>query len=452
MQLRSARGIGTLFRVFSPALFAAVSTCPAAADCPGGPPVNASDGLCGHVQVTWPAVSGAIGYDVVRNTANSPIGGTQIATSIPSTFFNDGGAATQTTYFYFVRARVTPNPFDCASGVGFWGPSSTGWAAGAAPIMSFSPENNLDTSGCAPVIEFSAWNRGTIELYRSVPPSVEFADAVLVTSWTILQDIAQYSVTDSAAPAGQFLYWFRRFNSCGSLLDQNFSAERTFAGPPPAPQSFAASDGTACDGVVLTWTTLPGAAHFTFGMYLTPGQVFPSETFEVPAEPLPPGGMYTHIYQDPTSGGSAGTLRIFRMIAENTCGATPEVEDQGYAGGNPILGAPGCTIVSLGDPASLTCPVGIAFSYQWLHDGVPLVDDGRITGSSTPTLNISQTTAADVGEYVLRVQGACGLVHSAPAILAVRTEGACAADFDGNGTRDVTDIFTFLTAWFSGCP
>jgi len=28
----------------------------------------------------------------------------------------------------------------------------------------------------------------------------------------------------------------------------------------------------------------------------------------------------------------------------------------------------------------------------------------------------------------------------------------CAADFDGNGTREVADIFAFLSLWFAGCP
>lgn len=31
-------------------------------------------------------------------------------------------------------------------------------------------------------------------------------------------------------------------------------------------------------------------------------------------------------------------------------------------------------------------------------------------------------------------------------------EPACMADADGNGTVEVTDIFTFLSAWFAGCP
>jgi hypothetical protein len=31
-------------------------------------------------------------------------------------------------------------------------------------------------------------------------------------------------------------------------------------------------------------------------------------------------------------------------------------------------------------------------------------------------------------------------------------EPACMADADNNGTVEVSDIFTFLSAWFAGCP
>lgn len=41
-----------------------------------------------------------------------------------------------------------------------------------------------------------------------------------------------------------------------------------------------------------------------------------------------------------------------------------------------------------------------------------------------------------------RISGAGVLLDAAP----------CAADFDGNGTRDVADVFAFLAAWFAGEP
>lgn len=434
------------------ALFTSLTSAAVMADCPNGPPVNASDGLCSAVQLSWPSVSGATGYDVLRNTANTPTGGTQVATNIPSTFFHDGGAAPQTTYFYFVRARQTPNPFDCASGVGFWGPSNTGWAAGPLPAVFFDPQTDLDTSGCAMVIQFSTLNRGTVQLFRSVPPSQNFEDAELISSWTTPEQLDVLTFTDSSAPAGEHTYWFRRMNACSSSVGPTFNAERTFDGPPAAPATLTLSNGTVCDGVMLSWPVSPGAQFYDVDMFLSEEQVLPTESFEIVANPAPPGGTQTHIYQDPTNGGTAGPLRIMRMRARNLCGVSGQVSGQGYAGGNPVLGAPGCSVVSLGDPVTISCPVSIAFSYQWLRDGVPLSDDGRISGSASPTLQISSTVAADVGEYVLRVNAACGIVDSAAAVLAVRTDSACAADFDGNGTRDVTDIFEFLTAWFAGCP
>ncbi|MBX3406757.1 MAG: immunoglobulin domain-containing protein [Phycisphaeraceae bacterium] len=451
-----SRTVGGLTRILHISTFAALALGSPAeqahADCPNGPPVNASDGLCGSVQLSWGTVQGAVGYDVVRNTINTPTGGTPIASNIPANFFNDGSVTPQETYFYFVRARVTPNPFDCSSGVGFWGPSNTGWAAGPLPTLVFNPLQDVDTSGCAPVITFGASNRGTVELYRNVPPNEDFASAVLISTWTTQQAVNNYSFIDTGAPAGPSTYWFRRVNACANIVNPPFVVQRAFAGAPDAPASFAATNWSVCDAIVLSWPAAPGAQFYNFEVFLTPQQVIPTDSFQIVAQPVPPGGEYTHIYEDPTNGGNNGPMRIFRMRVENLCGLSPMVEAQGFAGGNPVLGAPACTVVTLGSPATLQCPVGIASAYQWLHDGVPLIDDGRISGSNSPTLQISSAVAGDVGEYVLRVTGACGVVNSPAAVLAVRTDHVCAADFDGNGTRDVSDIFAFLSAWFAGCP
>jgi hypothetical protein len=424
----------------------------ARADCPPGPPVSASDGLCGVIQVVWNPVQGAVGYDIVRNTINSLSGGTEIATVHPFNFFTDANVSPQETYYYFVRVRVTPSPFGCLVGFGTWGPGDSGWSAGAPPSLVFDPGQDVDASGCAPVISFTAINRGTVQLYRNVPPSVDFADAVLIASWTTQQAPQGFSFTDTGAPAGQSTYWFRRHNACGSLVNPPFVVQRPFVAAPDAPSDFAATSGSVCDAIVLTWHAVSGAQFYTVDMFLTPEQVVPSESFQVIAEPVPTSGIYTDVYQDPTNGGNQGPQRYFRIRAGNPCGQSPAANAQGYAGGNPILGAPACVVVGLGDPVTLSCPTGLASAFQWLRDGVPLTDDGRVTGSLTPTLHISSASAADVGEYVLRATGVCGVVHSASGVLAVRTTGSCAADFDGNGTRDVTDIFAFLAAWFAGCP
>jgi hypothetical protein len=77
-------------------------------------------------------------------------------------------------------------------------------------------------------------------------------------------------------------------------------------------------------------------------------------------------------------------------------------------------------LVSAGDGASF----GVSASgpgmldYQWMLEGVPLVDDDRISGSRTPRLVIAGSEAADSGEYRCMVSSSeCGERVSGPAYL-----------------------------------
>lgn len=50
----------------------------------------------------------------------------------------------------------------------------------------------------------------------------------------------------------------------------------------------------------------------------------------------------------------------------------------------------------------------LPLSYQWLKQGVVLMDGGRISGATSPTLMISMATAGDEGGYQCRITSACG--------------------------------------------
>ena len=60
------------------------------------------------------------------------------------------------------------------------------------------------------------------------------------------------------------------------------------------------------------------------------------------------------------------------------------------------------------------------FSYQWLKDGEPLVDDGNISGSLTNVLTIALVSTNDAGNYSLAVTNAAGGIVSSNALLTVR--------------------------------
>ena len=91
-----------------------------------------------------------------------------------------------------------------------------------------------------------------------------------------------------------------------------------------------------------------------------------------------------------------------------------------------------------------------AIGYRWEKNGVDLDDGSGIQGAFTRTLTILNVGAGDVGDYRCRVISFCNNATSDAGTLSIGV--CCPADFDGDGTVGVPDIFAFLAAWFAGCP
>ncbi len=58
-------------------------------------------------------------------------------------------------------------------------------------------------------------------------------------------------------------------------------------------------------------------------------------------------------------------------------------------------------------------------TYQWLRGGLPLTDDGRVTGSATATLGIADAQSSDAGVYSVSVSNPYGSTNSAGALLTI---------------------------------
>ena len=68
----------------------------------------------------------------------------------------------------------------------------------------------------------------------------------------------------------------------------------------------------------------------------------------------------------------------------------------------------------------LTCNVSGSepISYQWLKDGVPLQDDGRVSGSNVSMLMVEPVEGNDFGEYQCNVSNDVDQVQSEMAMVA----------------------------------
>jgi len=94
------------------------------------------------------------------------------------------------------------------------------------------------------------------------------------------------------------------------------------------------------------------------------------------------------------------------IVRESTAVTTQPVDVSVYAGGEANF-----SIVATGEAP---------LSYQWFRGSTALVDDGRISGTTTPELRITDVVDGDAGRYSVTVSGGCGEAVSDTARLKVR--------------------------------
>ena len=84
-----------------------------------------------------------------------------------------------------------------------------------------------------------------------------------------------------------------------------------------------------------------------------------------------------------------------------------------------ITGQPASQAVLLGSNATFTVTAtgSGTLNYQWYFNGAALTDDGRISGSATPALNITNVQGGDAGGYVAVVTNSWGAATSRVASL-----------------------------------
>ncbi|MCA9285857.1 MAG: hypothetical protein KDA22_11610, partial [Phycisphaerales bacterium] len=264
--------------------------------------VAATDGTsCGSVTVTWNAVSGASSYSIWRNTTNNSGTAVQIGTAGASPFI-DGGASS-TAQFYWVRAENS-----CGSS-GF-GTSNSGFAASAPGITSGVAATDGASCGSVTVTWNAAGGATSYSIWRSA--TNDSGTAVQIGT------SAGSPFVDGGASASTQFYWVRGINSCGT--GPFGTSDGGFGGAAPsAPTGLAATDGTTCGAVNVSWNAVSGASSYS---------IWRSTTND-PGTATQIGTAAGSSFVDDSA---AATTQYYWARAINTCGTGPFSDgDAGFA-------------------------------------------------------------------------------------------------------------------------
>jgi fibronectin type 3 domain-containing protein len=391
--------------------------------------VLASQNNCLGVNVTWTAVSNASTYSIYRATSNNSFLASLVGSS-STTAFLDSSTSVGVSYYYWVRAgNICGTSGNSASMV------RAGSRLGTLPAPT--GVNALDNTVCAASTKVT-WNAvanaatysifrfrsgvGPMELLSSTHTSTTFFDS---TAWSNTV----------------YLYYVRANNACGASSDYSVADQGNRGGMPAPVTNLAATDGTACNSVVISWTDSAGATSYRVNR----NSVNNFATSSI----LATSPVATGTFVDSTA--APGVTYFYWVVAQSTCGNITGNPVTGRAGSSVLFSShPSPVTVDEGQSASFSVVVGGATSWQWRLNGVPLVNGGSISGADGPVLTIDPATPADAGTYKCVVTTACGSDVSNGATLTVNAAPPCYADFNQDGGVDGDDIVSFYMAWESG--
>ncbi|MBY0262159.1 MAG: hypothetical protein K2Q20_07425 [Phycisphaerales bacterium] len=415
----------------------------ARAQCPTAPTaVAAFRAGCSQI-VSWTATANPATFRVYRNTVNDIATATAIASPAGTArSYTDTSVTSSTTYYYWVRAAVTPGP-SCAAGLS---PASA--PAVGSPITPVAAPANLQASTTC-TSATASWSASSSAIdYRVVlesPVGNVLVDTV-VTTTSLTQPIAT-----PLLPIMRVTVTPR--NACGPGTPASVTITPTTAGYPPT--AFAVDNSRTC-AATLTWT--PDPRHFN--------------GYRIERISTCGSGPPTVMTVAPGSGSfTDGTIPNFNclcgytIIAIDPCGSETPVQYPNWVLFDAPLPVPeiGHVTAASGSPAYLgltPSDSGVIFDadrvYRWRKGvnpdgtgGVPVTASARVSMPDPYTLALNPVLPGDNDLYALDVIKPCGTQTRVGALVVTNR---CRADMTGDGVRNVADVFAYLSLWFAGCP
>ncbi len=118
-----------------------------------------------------------------------------------------------------------------------------------------------------------------------------------------------------------------------------------------------------------------------------------------------------------------------------------------YVLGTPVVATPPAAVDIVAGPA-LTVSAQIfaaaPANYVWTRDGVPVVNDARISGATTAALTFSSTIAADTGTYTLTITNTQGTATTSVYVLVRPVPSTPASNLSGLSSSSAVRTFTPL--------
>jgi len=248
--------------------------------------------------------------------------------------------------------------------------------------------------------------------------------AVVTVSWSASAGASSYEIwrntvdnsgtaiqiaTDTASPYDDatalvgttYFYWVRAVSVCGTSVFSNSDAGSRDPNPTPAPTGVAASDGTSCSAVTVSWTAVGGATSYQIWRNTVNNSGTATQIATDTASP----------YDDTTA--VAGTTYFFWVRAVGPCGTSAfSNSDAGSRASGSSPSAPSRVKATDGDCNSVTVTwraASGATGYQIWRGTTMNSANAVLIGTST-TLSFVDTTGTPGVTYFYWVKATnpCG--------------------------------------------